>query len=112
MKTKTFTGNRYDIAVVSDRATGYFEIIAIHRFCGRTSSVTNLNAIIGEILAPVLGEEFMPEDSDIQVTGFVRHQKLVKYAEGYLADGDWIGLEEAFDEDRGFGEWTRRSNSA
>ena len=112
MKRKTFTGNRYDIAVVSDIATGHFEIVARHRFCGRTSSVTNMNAIIGQILSPVLGEDFIPEDSEIQVTGFARHNKLVKYAEEYLADGNWIGLEEAFDEDRGLGEWKRRSNSA
>jgi len=105
--TKTFSGNRYDVAIITDAKNGHFELSALHKNSGRRSSVTNLNIIISEILEPVLKIEGEDVETSIRVSNHTKHGRLVKKAMRCLEDKHWVinYLEKAFDEDKKLGGW-------
>jgi len=104
---QTFPGNCYDITVEADATDGYFEISAAHRKSGRESAVTNVNAVISEILAPVLEIEDEDIETSIFVADSIKHKRLVEWTEQCLKDMHWVAnhLEKSFDEDMQLGGW-------
>ena len=107
MNTQTFPGNRYDITIESDTTDGYFEISAVNRNSGRKSVVTNMNAVISEILDPVLEIEDEDIETSIFISDYKKHEQLVEWAKHCLRDKHWINnyLETSFDEDMELGGW-------
>jgi hypothetical protein len=78
----------------------YFEVIAISKFNGKKSAITNLNTIISEIIYPILNTTQVEETflfiEDLQIS-----KNLFDSAIDILNDTSWVDkyLEYELDED-------------
>jgi histidyl-tRNA synthetase len=94
-------GNKYKF-IVKLLDDVYFEVVAIQKSDNKTSSITNLNTIIGEFIYPILGEIEVNE-TFLEINNLQNAKKLFNFAAVGLNDRGWVSdyLENDLDEDFG-----------
>ncbi len=103
--TQQFAGSRYNFLLTSENSTDatYFSIRAICRSTNRTSSINNLNSILGEL--GVDQEDERVENSDWHLSKN-QARKFIRKAADFLSSESYVQyLERDLDDDRRCGEW-------
>jgi len=109
-ETRTFSGERYEITVESNKDTDYIEISAVCRESNRSARITDMYFVLSELIEPIMEEKFarQTEGSDICIKNKTKHETLIAYIYQQLDDpacNTLSRLEEALNKDRRCDEW-------
>ncbi len=100
------TGNRYDylIQLVPRKRGSTFEIISWYKEDNSQSSITNVNAVIGEIISPFIESDEV-EDSSIDTSRKIGKQLFDNAVDAFGSNNWLLYLEDDLDEDKELGGW-------